>query len=76
MIGATSLCGVFEKQCTLIFLSENFVSKFQECFLKVAIYQILGQSKARLPDGFFLNQKSQIWVNFGGPLNGKCWFVL
>jgi hypothetical protein len=29
-----------------------------------------------LPDGWFSNQKSQIWVNFGGPLNGKCWYIL
>jgi hypothetical protein len=29
-----------------------------------------------LPDGLFSNQKSQIWVNFGGPLNGKCWYIL
>jgi hypothetical protein len=31
---------------------------------------------AGLPDGLFSNQKSQIWVNFGGPLNGKCWCIL
>jgi hypothetical protein len=31
---------------------------------------------AGLPDGLFSNQKSQIWVNFGGPLNGKCWYIL
>jgi hypothetical protein len=24
-----------------------------------------------LPDGLFSNQKYQIWVNFGGPLNGR-----
>jgi hypothetical protein len=29
-----------------------------------------------LPDGLFSNQKVQIWVNFGGPLNGKCWYIL
>jgi hypothetical protein len=29
-----------------------------------------------LPDGLFSNQKSQIWVNFGGPLNVKCWYIL
>jgi hypothetical protein len=29
-----------------------------------------------LPDGLFSNQKSQIWVNFVGPLNGKCWYIL
>jgi hypothetical protein len=29
-----------------------------------------------LPDGLFSNQKSQIWSNFGGPLNGKCWYIL
>jgi hypothetical protein len=29
-----------------------------------------------LPDGLFSNQKSQIGVNFGGPLNGKCWYIL
>jgi hypothetical protein len=28
-----------------------------------------------LPDGLFSNQKSQIWVNFGGSLNGKCWYI-
>jgi hypothetical protein len=29
-----------------------------------------------LPDGLFSNQKSQIWVIFGGPLNGKSWYIL
>jgi hypothetical protein len=29
-----------------------------------------------LPDGLFSNQKFQIWVNFGGPLNGKYWCIL
>jgi hypothetical protein len=29
-----------------------------------------------LPDGLFSNQKSQIWVNFGGLLNGKCLCIL
>jgi hypothetical protein len=24
----------------------------------------------------FLKQKSQIWVNFGGPLIGICWYIL
>jgi hypothetical protein len=33
-------------------------------------------SFAGLPDGLFSNQKSQIWVNFGGPWNGKCWYIL
>jgi hypothetical protein len=28
-----------------------------------------------LPDGLFSNLKSQIWVNFGGPLNGKCFYI-
>jgi hypothetical protein len=32
--------------------------------------------QAGLPDGLFSNQKSQIWVNFGGPLNVKCWYIL
>jgi hypothetical protein len=32
--------------------------------------------KTGLPDGLFSNQKSQIWVNFRGPLNGKCWYIL
>jgi hypothetical protein len=35
-----------------------------------------GAQSAGLPDGLFSNQKSQIWVNFGGPLNGKCWYTL
>jgi hypothetical protein len=29
-----------------------------------------------LPDGLFSNQKFQIWVNSGGPLHGKCWYIL
>jgi hypothetical protein len=31
---------------------------------------------AGLPDGLFSNQKSQIWVNFWGPFNGKYWNIL
>jgi hypothetical protein len=27
-------------------------------------------------DGLFTNKKAQIWVNFGGPLDGKCWCIL
>jgi hypothetical protein len=30
----------------------------------------------RVARWFVLNQKSQIWVNFGGPLNGKCLCIL
>jgi hypothetical protein len=33
-------------------------------------------STTGLPDGLFSNQKSQIWVNFRGPLNSKCWYIL
>jgi hypothetical protein len=29
-----------------------------------------------LPDGIFTNQKYQFWVKFGGPYNGRCWYVL
>jgi hypothetical protein len=29
-----------------------------------------------LPDGLFSNQKSQIWANVGGPLDGKSWYIL
>jgi hypothetical protein len=29
-----------------------------------------------LPDGLFSNKKFQIWVNFGGLLNGNCWYIL
>jgi hypothetical protein len=32
-------------------------------------------SSPGLPDGLFSNPKSQIWGNFGGPLNGKCWYI-
>jgi hypothetical protein len=28
-----------------------------------------------LPDGLFSCQKIPIWVNFGGSLNGKCWYI-
>jgi hypothetical protein len=31
---------------------------------------------AGLPDGLFSNQKSQFWINFGGPCNGKSWYIL
>jgi hypothetical protein len=36
---------------------------------------ILKRLKTGLPDGLFSNQKSQILVNFGGPLNGKLWYI-
>jgi hypothetical protein len=29
--------------------------------------------QAGLPDGLIFKQKIPIWVNFGGPNNGKCW---
>jgi hypothetical protein len=29
-----------------------------------------------LPDGIFPNQKSQFGSNFGGPWNGKGWYIL
>jgi hypothetical protein len=29
-----------------------------------------------LPDGIFSNRKILIWVNFGGPFNGRCWYIL
>jgi hypothetical protein len=29
-----------------------------------------------LPDGLFSNQKIPILVKFGGPWNGKCWYIL
>jgi hypothetical protein len=29
------------------------------------------QTESGLPDGIFFKPKIQIWVNFGGPLNGK-----
>jgi hypothetical protein len=25
---------------------------------------------------YFLNQKSKFWVNFGGPYNGRCRYIL
>jgi hypothetical protein len=36
----------------------------------------LHKFQAGLPDGLFSNQKFEIWVNFGGPLHGKCWYIL
>jgi hypothetical protein len=44
--------------------------------LAVLILLLLLLLGAGLPDGFFLNQKSQIWVNFGRPFNGKHWYIL
>jgi hypothetical protein len=29
-----------------------------------------------LPDGLSSNQKSQIWVNFGGSSNDRWWYIL
>jgi hypothetical protein len=29
-----------------------------------------------LPDGILCKPKIPIWVNFGGPQNGKCWYIL
>jgi hypothetical protein len=29
-----------------------------------------------LPDGILSNRKIQIWVNFGGSWNRKCWYIL
>jgi hypothetical protein len=39
--------------------------KEEKTFLGAAMFP------SGLPDGLFSNQKSQIWVSFGGPLNGK-----
>jgi hypothetical protein len=36
-----------------------------------------GKSEAGLPGGLFSNQKSRIWVNFGGTFEcGKCLYIL
>jgi hypothetical protein len=32
--------------------------------------------KAGLPDVFVFKPKIPIWVNFGGPENEKCWYIL
>jgi hypothetical protein len=60
---------------------------FRQIFFQAYIFFLLrhhcsGQTKevrnvlrTGLPDGLFSNQKSQIWVNFGGPLNGQCWYI-
>jgi hypothetical protein len=29
-----------------------------------------------LPDRLFSNQKYKLWVNFGWPWSGKCWYIL
>jgi hypothetical protein len=34
------------------------------------------KSAAGLPDGLFFKPKIPIWVNFGGPCNGKSWYML
>jgi hypothetical protein len=33
------------------------------------------KSPAGLPDGLFSYQKIPIWIYFGGPWNGKCWYI-
>jgi hypothetical protein len=34
------------------------------------------RSTPGMPDGLFSNKKIPIWVNFGVPGNGKCWYSL
>jgi hypothetical protein len=43
---------------------------------KVSACLFASRSSAGLPDGLFSKQKSQIWVNFGGTLKGKCWYII
>jgi hypothetical protein len=33
-------------------------------------------SRTGLPYGLFSNQKSKIWLKFGGSCTGRCWFIL
>jgi hypothetical protein len=32
--------------------------------------------EAGLPDGLFSKPKIPLWINIGGPQNGKCWYIL
>jgi hypothetical protein len=36
----------------------------------------LESAKSGLPDGILFKPKIQIWVNFGGSCNGRCWYIL
>jgi hypothetical protein len=47
----------------------------QKC-APIFAFQTVFNFGAGLPDGLFSNQKFPIWVNFGGPENGKCWYIL
>jgi hypothetical protein len=42
--------------------------------LKITLVNFISLRQG-LPDGLFTNQKSQFGY-FGGPLNGKCWYIL
>jgi hypothetical protein len=44
--------------------------------LSVYLYIEKELSIAGLPDGLLSNQKSKIWVKFGGSCAGRCWFIL
>jgi hypothetical protein len=60
----------------------NFFSYFEtrviRSYLAVSSGSISGlvKSQSGLPDGLVSNQKAKIWVNFGGPFNGNCWYIL
>jgi hypothetical protein len=54
----------------------NLVNLFTHLFMvkNASLDRFLAASFApRLPDGLF---SYQIWINFGGPLHGKCWYIL
>jgi hypothetical protein len=53
-----------------------FSTTWEQTFWPVEDRITLGlilQAGAGLPDGLF---SDQTWVNFGRPLNGKCWYIL
>jgi hypothetical protein len=49
----------------------NWKRKWRENWERLNKFKIF-HSRSRLPDGIFLYQKIQIWINFGGFCNGRC----
>jgi hypothetical protein len=66
-----------QKYLNLYFPEKKYFKIYFRCETKISFSSnhfrqlLLNDVHPGLPDGLFSNQKSQIWVNFGGPLIGK-----
>jgi hypothetical protein len=44
--------------------------------IRKASYVYFNACPGRVARWFVFKPKIPIWVNFGGPCNGKCWYIL